>query len=98
MMVANQIQPTQSQAKPQSKPWWQSKTIGFNSLVMAATVITAAIPSLHQYMSEENYAVLVAGVTFANTVLRLFTHQAIANTEADIDINSDIDVSDTGGE
>lgn len=67
----------------QAKPWWQSKTLGFNALVLAATAITAAVPSLQQSMTAENYAILANAIALGNAILRLYTKKPIT-TKGDI--------------
>lgn len=69
---------THSKKANQTKPWWQSKTLGFNALVIGATVITSAVPALQQYMTAENYEILIKGVALGNAVLRLWTNKPIS--------------------
>ena len=86
-------------SKPQTKPWWQSKTIGFNTLVLAATAITAAVPALQQSMTAENYAVLVNAVALGNAILRLYTNKPIDNIGTKVTTANDSAVdSSEGGE
>ena len=60
-----------------AKHWYESKTIWFNMIFIAASLATAATPALEQYMSAETYSVLASGVAFINAVLRLATGQPI---------------------
>lgn len=78
-MVTTKRKPRKRQNKA-TKPWYQSKTIGFNALVIGATVVTSAVPALQQYMTAENYAVLANAVALGNAVLRLWTNKPIANS------------------
>lgn len=63
--------------KPESKHWYQSKTIWFNAIVVAVGLATSATPALEQYMSAEVYGVIASFVAFINAVLRLATGQPI---------------------
>lgn len=65
------------QVKPEGKHWYQSKTIWFNAAVIAAGLATAATPALEQYMTEDTYSLLAAGVAFVNAAIRLATGQPI---------------------
>ncbi|WP_288776803.1 hypothetical protein [uncultured Psychrobacter sp.] len=97
-MMNDQNQPSQPiPSKPQAKPWWQSKTIGFNSLVLVATTITAAVPALQQSMTAENYAVLVNAVALGNAILRLYTNKQIDNIGTKVTTANDSAVDGSEG-
>ena len=86
-------------SKPQTKPWWQSKTIGFNVLVIGASLITAATPELQKHMTAENYAVLANAIALGNAILRLYTNKPIDNIGTKVTTANDSAVdSSEGGE
>ena len=62
---------------PESKHWYESKTIWFNLIITAMTLVTSATPSLETLMTPEVYGVLATGVAFINAILRLLTGKPI---------------------
>lgn len=63
--------------KQNSKHWYQSKTIWFNTVVIAVSLATAATPAIEQHLSPEVYGVVASGVAFVNAILRLVTCKKI---------------------
>lgn len=67
---------------PEHKAWYESKTIWFNLIITAMTLVTAATPSLEAMMTPEVYGVLATGVAFINAILRLLTGKPIKGSSA----------------
>lgn len=59
------------------KPWWHSKTLWFNAAVAALAAIEANARLIQPYVPGNVYGWGLLVLTVGNSVLRIFTTQAL---------------------
>lgn len=68
----------QVQVLPAAKPWWQSKTLWLNALVLLLAGAEAQLGLLQPLLPVNVYALVAFGLPLANGLLRLVTAQRLA--------------------
>lgn len=61
----------------ETKPWWKSKTIWFNVIVILITALPGSLEHFRHLFSPSAYEVIVGVVALGNTVLRLMTAKPV---------------------
>lgn len=64
-------------AEPQRKPWWRSKTLWINALVLALAAAEQQIGTLDGLLPVDLYKLVAFGLPVLNAVLRLITTQGV---------------------
>lgn len=65
-------------AIPNKKPWWQSKTLQVNAAVAALVALEANTNLLQPYLPVNFYTALAVGLPIINAVLRIVTTQGLS--------------------
>ena len=65
-----------------AKPWWQSRTIWFNAIVIALAAAEANAKMIQPYVPGNVYGWCVMLLTIGNTLLRFLTTQALGGRSA----------------
>lgn len=63
--------------KQPTKPWYQSSTVWFNALTLAASFATFALADSWVQSNPQVVAALGSFLAFANLILRFRTHKSI---------------------
>lgn len=61
----------------ETKPWWRSKTLWFNSIVAGLGALEASAHLLQPYLPGNIYGYGLALLTVGNAVLRIVTTQGL---------------------
>lgn len=64
-------------AQPQRKPWWRSRTLWLNALVLALAAAEQQVGVLQGLLPVSTYQLVAFGLPVLNAVLRLITTQGI---------------------
>lgn len=67
--------------RPSAKPWWQSRTLWFNTVCMVAAAAEANLGVIQSRLPGGLYAWLAFVMPIGNIVLRTFTAAAIAGVQ-----------------
>jgi hypothetical protein len=62
---------------PNAKPWWQSKTLWFNALIVGLASLQASANLIQPFIPGNVYGWGLLILTVGNAVLRVFTNQAL---------------------
>lgn len=65
-----------------AKPWWQSRTLMLNAVVLALAAAEAQLGLLHALVPVNVYALLAFALPVANALLRVVTVQPVAFGQA----------------
>lgn len=68
----------QEKPEPESKPWWESKTIWLNAAVAAVAVVEATSEALRPFLPPDAVGGLLAAVAAANVALRILSGKPVA--------------------
>lgn len=63
---------------PPPKPWWKSRTLWFNALVLLLATAETQLNLLQPLLPVNVYALVAFGLPVMNAVLRMVTAQALA--------------------
>lgn len=63
---------------PPAKPWWHSKTLWANVIVLALTAAETQLQMLQPLLPVNVYALVAFGLPVLNLVLRTVTQQRLA--------------------
>lgn len=67
----------QVQVAPASKPWWRSRTLWVNALVLLAAAAETQLQLLQPLLPVNIFALVAFGLPLVNVLLRTVTQQAL---------------------
>lgn len=66
------------QVRPASKPWWRSRTLWLNALVLMAAAAETRLQLLQPLLPLNVYSLVAFGLPLLNVLLRLVTQQPLS--------------------
>lgn len=74
--------------KPAPKPWWQSRMLTVNAIVLALATAESQLHVIQPLLPVNVYAALAFGLPLVNMALRVITQQPISFGTADSSTNN----------